>query len=301
MPLNRSLSDWVMLFTLVVTWGSAFALNKIALQAMPPMTMVAGRLVIAAVVLLAVNAYQGHSLWLPWRRWGFFIILAVIGNCVPFFLITWGQLSIDSALAGILMAVIPLLTLLLAHFAHQSERITLYKLIGFVIGFGGIILLVGPEALRNLGGATFIAQLAVLGGAACYAINVVITPFNRVNNTMVTTTAVVLISAVIMAPLAALQHTSSDLNLTTESVIAALVLGVFGTALPQLIFYRLVASAGPTFYALINYMIPVWAVFIGALFLHERPEWNAYVALALILSGVAISQIVRVSDKDRPL
>ncbi len=296
MPVTRPLSDWMMLFALVVTWGSAFALNKIALTAMPPLIMVAGRLVIAAIVLLAVNAKQGHSLWLPWRQWGFFIVLAVIGDCVPFFLITWGQLSIDSALAGILMAVIPLLTLLLAHFAHQSERITIHKLIGFVIGFGGIVLLVGPEALRNLGGATFMAQLAVLGGAACYAINVVITPFNRISNTMITTTATTLVAAVIMLPLALSQHPPASLNLTVESVLAVFMLGVFGTALPTLIFYRLVASAGPTFYALINYMIPVWAVIIGALFLQESPEWNAYVALALILSGVGISQLMRQAD-----
>ncbi|MDO9458660.1 MAG: DMT family transporter [Alphaproteobacteria bacterium] len=301
MPVKRSLSDWMMLFGLVVMWGSSFSLNKIALQSMAPLTMVAGRLLVAAIVLLAVNAWQGHSLWLPWRRWGFFAILAVVGDCVPFFLISWGQLSVDSALAGILMAVIPLLTLLLAHLAHQTERITLYKFFGFVIGFGGIVLLVGPEALRNLGGAAFLAQLAILGGAACYAINVVITPFNRVRNTMITTTGTLLIAAVLMLPLAVLHHPPASLNLTIESVLVVIVLGVFGTALPTLIFFRLVASAGPTFYALINYMIPVWAVFIGALFLHERPEWNAYVALALILSGVGISQIVRVSDKDRPL
>lgn len=281
-----------MLLALVVTWGSSFGLIKIALASMPPMILVAGRLVVAAIVLLAVNAWQGHSLWLPWRRWGFFIVLAVVGVCIPFFLISWGQLSVDSALAGILMAVIPLLTLLLAHFAHQSERVTLYKLIGFVTGFGGIVLLVGPEALRNLGGATFLAQLAILGGAVCYAINVVITPFNRVSNTMITTTATLLIAAIIMLPLAMLQHPSVSLRLSIESVLVVIVLGVFGTALPTLIFFRLVASAGPTFYALINYMIPVWAVIVGALFLQERPEWTAYTALALILAGVGVSQFM---------
>ncbi|MEQ1888469.1 MAG: DMT family transporter [Alphaproteobacteria bacterium] len=286
----------MMLFALVVTWGSAFALNKVALSSMPPLTMVAARLAIASLVLLAVVRYQGLSLQLPWPDWRYFIVLAVIGNCIPFFLITWGQISIDSALAGILMAVIPLLTLLLSHFAHQSERITPFKLIGFVIGFGGIVLLVGPEALRNLGGATFVAQLAVLGGAACYAINVVITPFNRVKNTMVTTTATVLVSALIMAPIAMILHPVASLRPTADSILAIFVLGIFGTALPQLIFYRLVASAGPTFYALINYMIPVWALCIGALFLQERPEWNAYLALAFILSGIAVSQLAPRTD-----
>ena len=296
LPGKRPLSDWMMLFALVATRGSAFALNKVALRSMPPLTMVAGRLAIAAVVLLAVTAQQGHSLRLPWRRWGYFTVLAVIGNCIPFFLITWGQLSIDSGLTGILMAIIPLLTLLLSHFAHQTERITLFKFIGFVMGFGGIIVLVGPEALHNLGGAGFAGQLAILGGAACYAINVVITPFNRVTNIMLTTTATVLLSALIMLPIALVQHPSADLHVTSESVLAVIVLGVFGTALPQLIFYRLVASAGPTFYALINYMIPVWAVTAGALFLQEHPQWTAYAALTLILSGVGVSQLVRKTD-----
>ena len=296
MPVTRPLSDWMMLFALVVTWGSAFALNKIALTAMPPLVMVAGRLVIAAIVLLAVNAHQGHSLRLPWRYWGVFVIFAIVGNCAPFFLISWGQLSIDSALAGILMAIIPLLTLLLAHFFISAERITRNRLIGFIIGFTGIVLLVGPDALRNLGGATVIAQLAVLGGAACYAINVVITPFNRVNNSMITTTATILIAALIMLPISLTLHPPASLNLTAESIFTVFILGIFGTALPTLIFYRLVASAGPTFYALINYMIPVWAVIIGALFLQERPEWNAYAALALILSGIGISQLMRKVD-----
>jgi drug/metabolite transporter (DMT)-like permease len=286
----------MMLFALVATWGSAFALNKIALEAMPPLVMVAGRLVIAAIVLLAVNAHQGHSLRLPWRHWGVFVIFAIVGDCAPFILISWGQLSIDSALAGILMAIIPLLTLLLAHFFIAAERITRNRLIGFVIGFAGIVLLVGPDALRNLGGATVIAQLAVLGGAACYAINVVITPFNRVKNSMITTTATILIAALIMLPISLTLYPPTSLNLTAESVFTVFILGIFGTALPTLIFYRLVASAGPTFYALINYMIPVWAVIIGALFLHERPQWNAYAALALILSGIAISQMMRRAD-----
>lgn len=290
MQLHRPLSDWAMLFVLVITWGSSFGLNKIALGAMPPLVLVAFRLSVAALTLLAVCVLQRQTLRLPWRQWGFFVALAIAGNCVPFFLISWGQLKIDSGLAGILMAIIPLLTLLLAHFLIATERINRGKLFGFVIGFGGIVLLVGPDAIRNVGGASFIAQLAVLGGAVCFAINVVMTPFNRVPNTLVTATGTVLISALIMLPLALTLHPPASLDLTRDAMIAAILLGVFATALPQLIFFRLVASAGPAFYSLINYLIPVWAVIIGALFLQERPQWNAYLALVLILSGIGISQ-----------
>jgi len=288
---NRPLTDWLMLFVLVVTWGSAFMLMKITLTSMPPMILAAVRLSIAAMVLLTVTAYQGHSLRLLWAQWRFLIVLAIIGSCIPFFLISWGQQNIDSSLAGILMAVIPLLTLLMSHFAHASERITLSKLSGFVLGFAGIIVLVGPEALRNIGSASFVAQLAVLGGACCYAINVVITPFNRVSNSMVTAATTLLLAAIIMLPLALWQHPLETLTISRDSTLAVIVLGILGTALPQLIFYRLVASAGPTFYSQINYMIPLWAVLIGALFLDERPDWNAYAALALILGGIGVSQL----------
>lgn len=295
MQLRRPLSDWAMLFVLVITWGSSFGLNKIALGAMPPLILVACRLSVAAVTLLGVCIAQQQTLRLPWRQWGFFVALAIVGNCIPFFLISWGQLKIDSGLAGILMAIIPLLTLLLAHFVIATERIDRSKLSGFIVGFGGIVLLVGPDAIRNIGGSSVIAQLAVLGGAVCFAVNVVMTPFNRVNNVLVTATGTLLISALIMLPLALSLHPPASLDLTTDAVIAAILLGIFATALPQLVFFRLVASAGPTFYSLINYLIPVWAMLAGALFLQERPEWNAYLALVLILSGVGISQLRKTS------
>lgn len=295
----RPLSDWLMLFALVACWGSTFSLNKVALASLAPLTVVALRLSIAAMVLVAVMLLQQRSLRLPWRRWGLFIIFAIIGNCLPFYLIGWGQQKIDSALAGILMAIIPLLTLLLSHFLIATERITRNKLLGFVIGFGGIVMLVGSAALQNLGGATLIAQLAVLGGAACYAVNVVITPYNRVTSTLVTSTATLLIASVIMLPIAFARHPAASLTFSADALLAIVTLGIFGTALPTLIFYRLVASAGPTFYSLINYLIPLWAVIAGALFLHERPDWNAYAALALILGGIGVSQIKRQPAKTR--
>ncbi len=286
-----------MLLALVVTWGSTFGLNKIALLSLPPIVVVSLRLTVSASVLLLVCWQQRRSLWLPFRHWRFFIVLAVIGDCMPFFLIGWGQVSIDSALAGILMAIIPLLTLLLSHFLFAAERITPYRLAGFCFGFLGIILLVGPEALRGLGGTALAAQLAVLGGAACYAVNVVITPYNRVTSVLVTSTATLLIASVIMLLLALVTHPVTSWTISTDAILSIIVLGIFGTALPTLIFFRLVASAGPTFYSLINYMIPLWAVIIGATFLQERPDWNAYAALVLILSGIGVSQIAPQSAK----
>lgn len=283
----------MMLSALVACWGSAFALIEIGLQALPPLIIVTGRLTIAALVLLGICYARGNSLRLPWRQWGYFFILAAIGMCMPFSLISWGQLRINSGLAGILMAITPLMTLLLAHFINKNERITIWKLLGFLTGFAGIVLLVGPDALGELGGASFIAQLAVIGGAICYAVNGVITPFNQVRNTLVTATGTMLAAALIMLLLVLLVNPFGQIRPDFEAAAAVLFLGLFSTALPHLIFYRLIASAGPAFYSLTGYLIPVWAVILGMLFLQERLDWNAYSALALILSGIAISQFTR--------
>ncbi len=297
MTLTRPLINWLMLFSLVVTWGSTFALNKIALVSLPPLVVVSLRLVIGAVVLLVICWRQQRSLWLPLAQWKFLAVLAVTGFSLPFFLIVWGQQNVDSALAGILMAVIPLLTMLLSHFLFETERITRNRLAGFCFGFIGIILLVGTEALHGIGGSALIPQLAVLGGAVCYAVNVAITPYNRVTSVLVTSSATLLIASFILVPVSLVLHPVESWSWRADSMIAVAVLGIFGTAFPTLIFYRLVASAGPTFYSLINYMIPLWAVIIGALFLQERPDWSAYAALALILGGIGISQLKRQSAK----
>jgi drug/metabolite transporter (DMT)-like permease len=292
-PPRYALSDWVMLSVLVACWGSAFAMIEVGLQALSPLILVTGRLAISAVLLLGVCYAQGNSLKLPWRQWGFFFVLAAVGICMPFSLISWGQLGVNSGLAGILMAITPLMTLLLSHFVNKNEHITRLDLLGFLIGFAGIVVLVGPDALGDLGGAGLIFQLAVIGGAVCYAVNGVITPFNQVKNTLVTATGTMLAATLIMLLLVLLQTPSGEIRLDFEAAAAVLFLALFSTAIPHLVFYRLIDSAGPAFYSLSGYLIPVWAVVAGVVFLQERPDWNAYGALALILSGIAISQIGR--------
>ncbi len=290
MHAKHPLKDWVLLIALVVLWGSSFALNKIALTAIPPVSLVAYRLGLAALLLVAVAACLRQSLRLPWRQWWFFLLLALIGNCIPFFLISWGQLAIDSALAGILMAIMPLMTLLLSHFFLRDEALSAGDGIGFALGFAGIVLLVGPDALSRLGGDTLVAQLAVLAGAVCYAVNAVLARFNRENRPIVTSAGVMLAATFVMVPAALWHDPVTGLEIGLGPALAATALGMLGTALATLIFFKLIDSAGPAFLSLNNYLIPVWAVMIGAVFLDERLDWNAYAALALILLGIGLSQ-----------
>src|SRR5262245_44021681 len=137
----RSLTDWGLLAALVALWGSNFMFIKLGVSAVPPATLVATRLVIGAVILVTVVRALGYAFPPVGRAWTPYVVLGIVGNCLPFWFITWGQKSIDSALAGILMAIMPLTTLLLAHFFVAGERMTASRLAGFLLGFVGIVVL----------------------------------------------------------------------------------------------------------------------------------------------------------------
>ena len=282
-----------MLAALVALWGSNFMFIKLGVAEVPPATLVATRLVIGAVILVAVVRALGYTFPPIGRAWLPYVVLAVVGNCMPFWFITWGQTSIDSALAGILMAIMPLTTLLLAHFFVSGEHMTRNRVLGFLLGFVGIVVLMGPAALAGLGGAPIevLAQLSVLAGALCYAANGVIIRVTLRGDVMVASAAIIAIAAVVSVPVALVvdQPWSLDPGWTAISIL--FWIGVGPTAIATLVHLKLIASAGPTFMSLINYCIPVVALLIGVALLGEEPGANAYSGLLLILAGIALSQL----------
>jgi drug/metabolite transporter (DMT)-like permease len=261
----------------------------------PPATLVATRLVIGAVILVAVVRALGYTFPPIGRAWMPYVVLAVVGNCMPFWFITWGQKSIDSALAGILMAIMPLTTLLLAHFFVAGERMSRNRLAGFLLGFMGIVALLGPAALAGLGGSTIdiLAQLSVLAGALCYAVNGILIRLTLKGEVMVASAAIIAIAALVSVPIALAVDQPWRLAPDAAAIGILVWIGIGPTAIATLVHLKLVASAGPTFMSLINYCIPVVALFIGLLLLREEPGANAYAGLALILAGIALSQLRR--------
>ncbi len=286
------LSDWLLLFALVVMWGSSFLFTKIAVTTIPPVAVVGGRIMLAALILIGLVYVSGKRLPRSGRLWLFFVAMAIMGNALPFFLISWGQQRIDSGLAGILMAVMPLTTLVLAHFFVDGERLNPGKLAGFALGFLGIIVLVGPDALRELKGSgdVLISELAVLGGALCYAVNTIIARRRPESDVLVAASGVMICGSLLLFPL------NIDLSwlptVTMGSALAVGFLGVVCTAAATVTYFKVVTSAGPTFLSTMNYLIPLWAVFIGMIFLDERPDWSDFFALILILAGIALSQVL---------
>lgn len=287
--------DWALLFGLVVMWGSTFLCNKLGVATISPLTLVAARLSVGALTLLALLVSIGVRLPPLGRVWLSYLVLGIIGNALPFYLITWGQQVVDSAVAGIFMAVMPLATLVLAHFAVRGEEITTARLVGFGLGFAGIVLLMDPTALLDVGGAAreVAAQLAILGAALCYAANSVLARLLVREAFLSAAAGTLLVSAVCVVPLAVALDAPWTNDPSAVSIAAAAWLGIGPTAIATIIYYRLISSAGPTFMSLVNYLIPAVAVFLGVSLLGEEPGVNAYAGLACILCGIAVSQTRR--------
>lgn len=294
MPFHR-VKDWLLLFALVAMWGSAFMFMKIAVATVPPATLAAGRLVIGASVLLVVVHARGLRLPSLRSAWRQYALLAAIGNAVPFYVIAWGQQGIDSALAGILIAIMPLATLVLAHYFVRGEHITRNRVIGFILGFSGIVLLMGPAALIGQTGSALqvVSQLAVLAGALCYAANTVVARLTVKSDVLIASAGVLLLASAMMVPLALVLDRPWSLMPSVASIASVVWLGIGATGVATLCYFALIGSAGPTFTSLVNYMSPCVALLLGVIILNEEPGPNAYAGLALILSGIALSQFRR--------
>ena len=289
---SRVIRNWSLLSALVAMWGSAFMFMKIGVATVAPATLVASRVGLAAAVLYVVMRARGLALP-PWgRRWLAIAALAILGNCLPFYLIAWGQQYIDSALAGILISIMPLATLVLAHFFVAGERMTTPRVLGFTTGFLGIVVLMGPAALAGIGGAPGIAlaQAAVLGGALCYAGNSVLARRTIATDFLVASTAVMIVASVLMVPVALVLGRGATPMPSAGSVAAIVWLGIGPTALATILYFQLIAAAGPTFMALVNYLSPIVALLAGVLLLDEHPGTSAIAGLLLILLGIALSR-----------
>lgn len=257
------------------------------------MTMTAIRVVIAMVMLwplMVIAKNRLPSLMDQQGRvtWFHFLIIGMLGNGIPFSLVGWGEIEISSSLAAILIGAMPVFTVVLAQ-AFGIERITGAKrLCGIAIGFGGLILLVGPTVLRELGGAA-IHELAVVAAAASYAATAVYA--RRLSMrlpALVMGVGTMAASAFVMVPLAFVFEAPLVLDPGPAAFWAVATLGVVSTGLASIIYFKLLAYTGPTFTSMINYLIPLVGAALGVLWLDEVIGLVELIALGLIISGVAL-------------
>lgn len=282
-----STRDLFLLFALSAIWGASFVFIKVAVVTVPPFTVVAARLVIAAALLTAYVYARGDRLPARLGAWRPMLVIGITGNVVPFTLISWAEIRIDSGLAAILIGMMPLFTVLFAHHFTSDERLTRNKLLAIAVGLVGLVVLVGPGAVAGLG-SDIAAQLAAILAAISYAGTAVYSVRFARLAPEVTATGSIIAAALLILPVSLLFDQPWNLTPSGAGVGAVVALGVASTAVGALMFFALLASAGATFAALSNYLIPVNAVLGGVLLLGERPGVNALLGLALILAAIAL-------------
>jgi len=282
-------TDYIVLFALGALWGSSFGAIKIALHGVTPLTVMSVRILLAGAALLLLIRVRKTPFPRGIQNWIKIGWMALFGTLIPFFLVPWGQLQIDSSLAAILMAVNPLFALTLGHFFSDHESFTLRQLLAMLVGFSGILLVFGENAISSINGNIW-AQLAVIGAGFCYTISGVIVSRVRGASADSVSASIFICSSVIVFPLWMILEQPWSLHFETESLLALTHLGLVSTGMAFLMRYYIILRAGAVFLSYVAFIIPMFGILFGILFLGETISVNTMGAVILILSGVYLGR-----------
>ena len=296
------LFDVGLLIVVAMIWGSSFTVMKITLNTMSSLEMTVYRTAFAAVFMLFLSLATREKIKIKRQTLLWIALCGLIGVTAPYLLVASGQARTYAGTAALLMGTMPLMTLLLAHFLTRDERLSVGKLIGVGIGALGLFVLLGVEALSDLG-TNLGAEALILGGVACYALGTVMlrnldeVPHAFATCAMMCASLVYLLPIILLSPDATLSHPSSSILLTA-------VLGFIHTGLAIYMLMIIVKRRGASFASQTNYLIPPFGLLYGAVFLAEPIAFHALLALAIILTGLAITRRTmpprRQSDDEDP-
>jgi drug/metabolite transporter (DMT)-like permease len=274
-----------MLIGLALIWGSSFLFIKVAVRELTPATLIVGRLGLAAITLAALVPFvvgTGETARQLRANWVWLVVVALVNTAIPFWLLSWGETRIDSGLASIIQASVPIFNALIAFVAFREVRVTGIRLVGVAVGFVGVALLVGAQPQGKVLGA-----LAVVGMAFCYGLGGLLTGrYLKPAQPVVVSFASTAIAALVWLPVGIAQAPAHMPGWKT--IGSVLALGIPGTALAYLLFFGLITGAGAAYASLVTYLIPPIALAYGAIFLGERFGASAFGGLALIFAGVAL-------------
>lgn len=273
---------WILLVILSVLWGGSFFFAEIALRDVSPFMLVTLRVGIACAVLFVYILISKQAQTLDLKTWMALYVMGALNNVIPFTLIFWGQVYIESGLASILNATTPLFTVLLAHLMTQDEKMTSNKVIGVLIGFVGVIFLIGPVAFSGQK-AQALGQVAVLCAAVSYAFAGIWGKRLRTIPSAVSSGGMLFGSTVIMLIVLLLKGEPFELNISTPGWLAVLALAIFSTVIAYMIYFYILANAGATNLLLVTFLIPLSALILGVVFLNESFTVSAMIGMLLII------------------
>ena len=285
-----SLLPYLLLSLLVVMWGSAFAALKVSLTSIPHLWVMSLRLMIGSLTIAIVFLFMKKRLPMTLEFWKWSLIIGILGFSVPFSIIAWGAQYIPSSLVAILMGANPIITLILAYFLLPNSSLSFRMAVGVFLGLLGIILLVGfGNFSSDLYQFQFIyGQLAVLTGTFSFALASILLKNSPQEHSFERALGSLICGSVIGLFLAYFFSDTSLIisNISFKSLVSIIFLGVFPTGIATVIWFKIIALKGPIFLALVNYLIPVWALILGIFLLNEKINYIIGFGLILITIGV---------------
>ncbi|MGE5641569.1 MAG: DMT family transporter [Byssovorax cruenta] len=278
---------WFAFLLLGAIWSSSFMWIKIAVQEVGPNTLVAFRVLFGLLFGIVIILIQRVSLRRSWKEWIPLLLLGITNVAIPFFLISWGEQSIDSAVAAILDATVPLFTILIAHYLLHDDKMTVPKVLGLLIGFAGVVILMSKDIGASFG--SVLGQLAVVLACIFYSGSAVYARRTTEHTPAILRSAGPLISAtIIMWPAAFLFESPFQVPHVTVTWIALLFLGVLGSGLAFVLSYYLIHEIGPTRTSMVTYLFPIGGVILGVIFLNEKLSWQLLAGTVLVIISLAV-------------
>lgn len=289
--MNLLKSNWFLLILLSAIWGGAFTLNKMALDSFTPEVIVAGRLISGSLFLIALIYFLYKKFSINLNQINYYLFMSLVGIVIPFIAIITGQENIDSAMAGILMATMPISTIILSHIFLDDEKMNKQKFIGFIISFVGVFVLIYRDGLfiDNSISETLESQLLVILGATLYAFAAIYGKKYKITDPLSASTGTILFATFFMSIYLIFidQSKPSYSNLLLD--INILLLGIVCTAIATVIYFQILQSEGASFISMMNFLIPLWAILFGILILNDQFDWNYIFGLLIILFGIKLA------------
>ena len=290
------IQDHLRLLAAAAIWGSSFLLNEVALADFAPMAIATYRIVVAAVLIGLICRWMGLGVGLNLRDLALLAAIGLLNSAVPFTLIGWGQLRIDSATTAILLASSPFATLLFSHFMTRDDRFSWPKFTGLMLGFTGVIVLLGQGLLQ--GGGSVPGMLAVVMAGCCYSLSSLLIRRLTGMPTLLLVAGTLVAGCVVMVPLLLVLHPPWQQDWHTDTLIALIVLALGPTAIAYVLRAQIVQINGAVYMSNVGYLIPLFAMLWGWLFLAQQPTLAMWIALMLILAGIAVGQRSRVRPQE---
>jgi drug/metabolite transporter (DMT)-like permease len=289
--------EYGLLIVLATLWGGSYPLIKIALESLAPITLMAVRVTVAAVILAAIARYQKHRFPRDLLTWRAFLAQAFFNSIGAWTLLAWGQQFVDSGLAGVLNSTSPIFVIFITLAWTRHEKVGLLRLAGALLGLSGVAIIVGFDNLSELG-QDLTAQLAILAGALLYGFAAIYGKRFQDQPPVVTAAGTMIWASVFLCPLAMLVEQPWRLDVSLRSANAATALAIFSTAVALLIYFRLVKTIGSVGVASQSYLRSIIAVTMGVLFMHEPLTPSLLMGTAVIIA--AMIMINRRAVPERP-